>query len=183
MDSIYQPIADMCKKRQIKSIANIPFGTSLEKAEPILRNKFGTPKKIPGKNAIIFENIKYAGYDFDYVDFSFQSDGVNTYMNSCVFIIYATSLTDAIEKEKMLANVVLRKYNMEEYKDNNGNPMHAGGYSPLWNGDWKTFNTPEYMCAIHTYILKITGDLTIQINKPYAVRIMYGPYSYVKEEF
>lgn len=39
------------------------------------------------------------------------------------------------------------------------------------------------MCAIHTYILKITGDLTIQINKPYAVRIMYGPYSYVKEEF
>ena len=49
-------------------------------------------------------------------------------MNSCVFIIYATSLTDAIEKEKMLANVVLRKYNMEEYKDNNGNPMHAGGY-------------------------------------------------------
>lgn len=58
-------------------------------------------------------------------------------MNSCVFIIYATSLTDAIEKEKMLANVVLRKYNMEEYKDNNGNPMHAGGYSPLWNGDWK----------------------------------------------
>nr|WP_302934688.1 hypothetical protein [uncultured Prevotella sp.] len=183
MDSIYQPIADMCKKRQIKSIANIPFGTSLEKAEPILRNKFGTPKKIPGKNAIIFENIKYAGYDFDYVDFSFQSDGVNTYMNSCVFIIYATSLTDAIEKEKMLANVVLRKYNMEEYKDNNGNPMHVGGYSPLWNGDWKTFNTPEYMCAIHTYILKITGDLTIQINKPYAVRIMYGPYSYVKEEF
>lgn len=104
-------------------------------------------------------------------------------MNSCVFIIYATSLTDAIEKEKMLANVVLRKYNMEEYKDNNGNPMHAGGYSPLWNGDWKTFSTPEYMCAIHTYILKITGDLNIQINKPYAVRIMYGPYCYVKEEF
>lgn len=49
MDSIYQPFADMYKKRQIKSIANIPFGTSLEKAEPILRNKFGTPQKIPGK--------------------------------------------------------------------------------------------------------------------------------------
>ena len=38
MDSIYQPFADMYKKRQIKSIANIPFGTSLEKAEPIVRN-------------------------------------------------------------------------------------------------------------------------------------------------
>jgi len=183
MDSIYQPIADMYKKRQIKSIANIPFGTSLEKAEPILRNKFGSPINLQESNVISFENIKYAGYDFNFVHFLFQSDGVNTYMNSCIFITNATSLTDAIEKEKTQANVVLRKYNMEEYKDNNGNPMHAGGYSPLWNGDWKTFNTPEYMCAIHTDIIKYSDDLSKKTNTPYSVRIIYGPYSYVKEEF
>lgn len=183
MDSIYQPVADMYKKRQIKSIANIPFGTSLEKAEPILRNKFGTPINLQESNVISFENIKYAGYDFNYVHFLFQSDGVNTYMNSCIFVTNATNLTDAIEKEKMLANVVLSKYNMEEHKDNNGNPWHTGGFSPLWNGDWKTFSTPEYMCAIHTDIIKYPDDLSKKTNNPYSVRIIYGPYSYVKEEF
>lgn len=136
MDSIYQPIADMCKKDKSNPQQIFHLALLSKKQNPFSEINLELPKNTR-KNAIIFENIKYAGYDFDYVDFSFQSDGVNTYMNSCVFIIYATSLTDAIEKEKMLANVVLRKYNMEEYKDNNGNPMHAGGYSPLWNGDWK----------------------------------------------
>lgn len=183
MDSIFQPIADKLQHEQIKTIGGIPFGISRDKAETMLRNKFGTPEYNPNTTIISFKDIKYAGRDFAMAHFGFQSDGFYTYMNSCIFITNANSLSDAIEKEKNIADNLLSKYNLVEGKDANGNPTHGGGYSPLWNGDWKTLDFTEYGIGIHTDILKYEDDLVKVFGIPYAVRIIYGPYNYAKEEF
>lgn len=183
MDSIFQPIADEMQHKQVKTIGGIPFGISRDKAETMLRNKFGMPEYIPHTTTISFKNIKYAGYDFDAVHFGFQSDGLNSYMNSCIFIINANSLSDAIEKEKNIADNLLSKYNLVEEKDSNGYPTHGGGFSPLWNGDWKTLDARESWGGLHTDIIKYEDDLMKVFGIPYSVRIIYGPYNYVKEEF
>lgn len=183
MDSVFQPLADKMQLEQVKNIGGVPFGISHEKAEVMLKNKFGTPEYNPGTTTISFKNIKYAGYDFDMIHFLFQSDGINTYMNSCIFITYANSLSDAIEKEKDIADKLLSKYKLFEEKDSNGNPMHGGGFSPLWDGDWKTLDFAEYGVGIHTDIIQYKDDLVKAFEIPYAVRIIYGPYNYVKEEF
>lgn len=183
MDSLYQPIADKLQKQQIKTIGGVPFGISHDKAEIMLRNKFGRPDYNPSSNTLSFKNIKYGGRDFDAIHFLFQSDGVNTYLNACIFITNASSLSDAIEKEKNIAENVLSKYDMQEYEDSDGNPTYTGGMSPLWNGDWKTIDFMLYGGGIHTDILKYKSDLVKIYGVPYAVRIIYGPYDYVKEEF
>lgn len=110
MDSIYQPIADKIAKDQVKTIGGIPFGISHSKAEVMLRNKFGIPNSDPSTTTLSFNNIKYAGHDFASVYFMFQSDGINSYLNGCIFITKARSLSDAIEKEKYIADEVLSKY-------------------------------------------------------------------------
>lgn len=183
MDSIFQLIVDKFKTEQVKSIGGIPFGISHEKAETMLRNKFGIPEYNSLTTVISFKNIKYAGLDFDNVHFLFQSDGINTYMNSCIFLTHATSLSEAIKIEKNIADNVLNKYTLFEEKDEKGYPTHGGGFSPLWDGDWKTFNIVEYGIGIHTDIIKYSNDLVKIYGIPYAVRIIYGPYNYVKEEF
>ena len=107
MDSLFQPIADKLLKEQVKTIGGIPFGISHDKAETMLRNKFGSPEYNPSSTTLSFMDIKYAGHDFAAVHFLFQSDGLDSYLNACIFIINASSLTDAIEKEKNVADNIL----------------------------------------------------------------------------
>ena len=102
MDSIYQPVADKIAKEQVKTIGGIPFVISHSKAEVMLRNKFGIPNSDPSTTTLFFRDIKYAGHDFASVYFMFQSDGINSYLNGCVFITNASSLSDAIKKEKYM---------------------------------------------------------------------------------
>ena len=183
MDSLYQPLADKLLKEQVKTIGGIPFGISHDKAETMLRNKFGSPEFNPSSTTLSFKNIKYAGHDFDAVHFLFQSDGLDSYLNACIFIVNAGSLADAIEKEKNIANNILSKYTLFEDKDSNGYPTHGGGMSPLWDGRWTTLDFAKYGNGIHTDIIKYESDLVKVYGNPYAVRIIYGPYDYVKEEF
>ena len=123
------------------------------------------------------------GVIFPAVLFLFQSDGLDSYLNACIFIINASSLTDAIEKEKNVADNILSKYTLFEDKDSNGYPTHGGGMSPLWDGRWTTLDFAKYGTGIHTDIIKYENNLVKVYGNPYAVRIIYGPYDYVKEEF
>ncbi len=120
---------------------------------------------------------------FQKVYFLFQSDGLNSYLNSCVFITNANSLDDAIEKEKYISDIVLSKYDLLEVNPSDENPSHCGGISPLWDGRWNTLDLAEYGPAVCTDIIKYDSELVDVFGIPYAVRIMYGPYYYVKEEF
>lgn len=170
------------QKDQVKSIAGIPFGISKEKALSMLKNKFGEPRTVTN-SYIAFENIKYARFEFDAVLFEFQSDGTNTFLNSCTFGKYASSFSKALDLESEYAQTLSEKYHrVSRIADENGNPMHACGYSPLWNGILKDMDLDSHIAAIHTSI--IPNDSPYQKDdEKYMVRLIYGPYNYVKEEF
>ncbi len=142
----------------------------------MLEKKFGIAEYISSSKLLYYKNVKYAGHDFDSVVFSFQSDGINSYLNTCVFVIDVKSLAEAIEKEKYVSETMLSRYKMLGLKDKNGYPYHTGGISPRWDGRWYTFSTEPYEEGLHTDIIRNDKD-------SYFVRIYYGPYNYVNEEF
>lgn len=102
MDSsqvVVDSIVEANLKEQITAIGGIPFGISREKALPVLRNKYGEEDYLSDNKHIVFKNIKYAGVDFNSVYFLFQSDGINSYFNACIFILNAKTKKEAIDKQ------------------------------------------------------------------------------------
>lgn len=118
---------------------------------------------------ICYRNVNYAGIMFDDIIFLFQSDGYKSYMNGCAFILKATSMHQAKEKQEILYNKLRYKYDMKEGEDDNGNKYYYGGYSPV----------PLDGFGFSIDIIKYEKNP----NVPYAARLMYGRYNYVKEEF
>ena len=158
------------------------FWINKEKALSILKNKYGEPFGSSGLK-FLFESISYAGQNFSTALFSFQSDGANTYLNSCIFVKYAKTFSEALDYEKELADILSEKYtNMYRIPDENGNPMHVCGISPFWNGNMRDLTTSDN-AAIHTSIIATDYDSELRTGAKYYVRIIYGPYNYVKEEF
>ena len=83
--------------QQVHNIGGIPFGISREEALSRLRNKYGEPE-YNQSSRVMFKNIKYAGRDFSAVLFLFESDGINSYLNSCIFVNDAKTKSEAIKK-------------------------------------------------------------------------------------
>ena len=170
------------RKDQVFSIANVDFGTSCKEAEGKLKNKFGEPYFLSSNNKLQFKNIKYGGLDFNSVFFLFQSDGNNTYLNCCIFIREAKDYAQALEFEQEYANILSRKYTkVFSEVDEKGNPFHFCGFSPLWDGTLQ--GSYEAGVAIHTDIMKYDEEVARNLQYQYAVRLIYGPFNYVKEEF
>lgn len=184
LDSLYSSFEEKYKNQQVTNIGGIPFGISREEALPILRNKYGeemyNPKK---KNILSFNNIKYAGVDFNTVHFLFQSDGINSYFNTCIFVLNADTEKEAIDKQKKMSDILSKKYELSCVKDAYGLDSYGGGVSPLWDGHWSSLLKEEYLTAIHTDIIKYDEELAKDTGIKYATRIIYGPYNYIKEEF
>lgn len=157
------------ERQTIKEICGIPFGSSYEKVKEVLYNKYGTPSIFSDKTKISYENKSYAGISFDNIIFLFQSDGYKSYLNGCVFILEATSLAKAKEKRELLYEKLRWKYNMKEDVDDDGIKYYYGGYSPI----------PYDGFGFAIDIIKYNNRSSI----PYAARLMYGRYNYVKEEF
>ena len=172
------------KKEQIKGVGGILFGISKEQALPILRNKYGREEDHLSDNKdIVFKNIKYAGVDFNSVHFLFQSDGINSYFNTCIFVLNAKTKKEVVDKQKEMRNILSKKYNLSSFKDDNGFDLYAGGISPLWDGSWKSFIEGKYTAAVRIDIINYTEELARSSGIKYSVRIIYGPFNYVKEEF
>lgn len=171
------------RKDQVFSIANVDFGTSRKEAERKLKRKFGNPSFLSSNNKLLFDNVKYGGFDFKSVFFLFQSDENNSFLNCCIFIREAKDYAQALDIEKEYADILSRKYiKVVSEVDDNGNPYHYCGFSPLWDGTLQ--GSFEAGVAIHTNIMKYDEDLVKEIKCfPYAVRLIYGPFNYVKEEF
>ena len=157
------------ERQTVKEICGIPFGSSYDKAEEVLENKYGKKSFLSDKTKIYYMNENYAGITFDNIIFLFQSDGYKSYMNGCVFILEANSLRQAKEKQEMLYKTLRNKYEMEEDVDDNGNKFYFGGHSPV----------PFDGFGFSIEIIKYKN----RPNTPYAARLMYGRYNYVKEEF
>ena len=157
------------EKQTVKEICSVPFGTSREKAEEILENKYGTSSYLSDKDKIIYNYKNYAGIAFDEIIFLFQSDGYNSFFNGCVFILDAKNLAQAKEKRDLLYKKLRNKYDMDSGIDKNGNKYYIGGFSPVAYFD----------SAFVIDIIKYDDSP----KTPYAARLMYGRYNYVKEEF
>lgn len=182
MDSIFQTLENNLKRQQVKNIGGISFGISREEAMELLKNKYGEPVYNPGSTVISFRNIKYAGYDFDSVHFLFQSDGTNSFFNSCIFIKEAKTQKKAVEEQENLYKVLCDKYELSKAETENGLNTYGGGISPLWDGHWYSL-IDEYYTALHTDIIQYESDLVEIYGNKYAARLIYGPYNYIKEEF
>ena len=160
---------EMNRERQtVREICGIPFGSSYEKAEEVLDNKYGSSSYLSDKNTIIYLNKSYGGILFDRIMFLFQSDGYKSYMNGCVFVLEATSLSDAKEKCDRLYRNLSLKYDIVEGVDDNGNKFYYGGRSPV-----------PFGIGFSIDIIKYDN----KSKNSYAARLMYGQYNYVKEEF
>lgn len=158
------------EKQKVKEICGIQFGTSYEKTKRMLENKYGLPDYNPDKTHIVYTNKSYAGISFNSIHFFFQSDGLNSYFNGCIFVLEANSLREAEQKCKLLYNKLSEKYIIVSDKDSDGNVYYYGGISPIPD-DEKT--------AFAIDILKYN----IRNSVPYAARLVYGRYNYVKEDF
>ena len=160
---------EMNRERQtVREICGIPFGSSYEKAEEILDNKYGSSSFLSDKNTIIYLNKSYGGILFDKIMFLFQSDGYKSYMNGCVFVLEATSLSDAKEKRDRLYRNLSLKYDIVEGVDDNGIKYYYGGRSPV-----------PFGIGFSIDIIKYDN----KSKNSYAARLMYGRYNYVVEEF
>ena len=159
------------KKETVKEICGIPFGTSIEEARTMLENKYGFPEYDSDKMSIRYKHKSYAGIMFDTIYFLFESDGLRSYMNGCIFILDAETLKEAQKKQDKLREKLSEKYYLLPQKDDNKNTYYIGGYAPIGEG-----------LAFSIDIIKYDKKLA-RLYVPYAVRLMYGRYHYVKEEF
>lgn len=50
-------------------------------------------------------------------------------------------------------------------------------------GSWKSFLEGNYTGAVHIDIINYDEELAQNAGFEYSVRIIYGPFNYVKEEF
>ena len=171
-ENLMKALMESSKQNQtVKEICGIPFGTSIEEAKTMLENKYGYPEYSSDKMVVTYKHKSYAGIRFDTIHFLFESDGVHSFMNGCVFILNAETLREAKKKRDMLYEKLNEKYYMLSDKDENGNTFYVGGYAPIGDG-----------CAFVINILKYEKELA-RLYNPYAARLMYGTYKYVKEEF
>lgn len=160
------------KKQTVREICGVPFGSSYDEAKRILESKYGYPEYYPDRTTISYKNKNYAGLNFDAIHFLFQSDGHKSYMSGCIFIMNANSLSEAKAKQDILYKKLSEKYLMLDGVDSNGSKYYYGGYSPLEDGS----------LAFTIDILKYDDKLS-KLFYPYAARLTYGRYDYVKEEF
>lgn len=159
------------EKYAIREICGIPFGTDYKKVKDILYNKYGYPDYNPDKMHVVYYNKIYGGIEFNSIHFMFQSDGYKSYMNCVVFIIEVDNLREARKIQNRLKEKLEEKYILFSEDDENGNKIWSGGLSPV----------DEMKSGFVIRIMKY--DKSLNTKHSYFVRLNYGPYNYVKEEF
>ena len=112
------------RAQQVKSIGGIDFGISRYEASIKLRNKFGEPEYFQNRNVIPFKNVKYAGRDFSSAIFMFESDGINSYLNSCVFVNEAKTRSEALTIMEGLKKDLEIRYVISSFDGENGFPVY-----------------------------------------------------------
>lgn len=181
---IWDHFNESARSIQTKSICGVEFGCSKEEAMRILNNKYGSPMYNPSnENVVSYEKQKYAGVDFDNIHFLFQSDGRNSYFNACIFVISAKSLSKAKQLQKFLAEKMEEKYRLTWIDEDTDEPQFYGGVSPLWNESYNIEDTLTKFYAFRSDIMEYDKDLVKKIGYSHSVRLIYGPYQYVEEEF
>lgn len=179
---VQESMEESLKSQQVHSIGGIPFGISRDDALSRLKNKYGEPEYNPKSTVLTFKHIKYAGRDFSSVHFLFESDGIKSYLNACIFVKDAKTKSEANKLIEALKNDLEKKYNVSSAEGENGFMTYGGGISPVWDGKISTFKD-EYFTAWHTDVIEYESNLSDVFGIKYGVRLIYGPYRYINEEF
>lgn len=149
------------------SIAGVAFGSSYIQAAKILKDKFGVPDT-EERERIVFVDKKYGGFNFDLVTFGFQYGEGKSYFNRCIFIKTFKTSSEAKDFRDLFAQKLRRDYSLNEFISDNKFKGYEGGVDPT-NGEPYGFS------------LDIVSP-TREVNF-YGVRLYYGPYDYVNENF
>lgn len=175
----FDELNERARSVQVHSICGVKFGTSRQEAQEVLRNKFGKEDYISStENRLYYKNQNYAGINFGSIIFLFQADYKSTYLSTCIFVKEAKSFRDAKEKQKELASILEDKYAITWSDEETDEPMFSGGVSPLWTESMGIFSAIG--SGFHSDIIKYDIE---GIDYTYGVRLIYGPYDYVKDEF
>lgn len=184
MDSSFVGRENYYRKQQVKSVCGIDFGATLGTARRISQKKFGISDDYSFKERkeLSYTGVQYAGHFFSNLYLMFQSKGTKSYFNYCIFVNHVGTLDEAKRLVKVYAKDYLKKYNLHPVNGEGENPKYMGGVSPLWNGRWYKL-TIEDLAAVCVDIIEYSASVAEETGYPYAVRISYGPFNYVKEEF
>lgn len=182
MDSFYITRENYFREEQVKSICGIDFGSTYEVTRRKSQKKFGTPTFYSNETTLVYDYITYGGVNFSKLIFLFQSDGERTYFYRCIFAKNVKTLDEAKDLIKEYAEGILKRYNLISVNKEDESPLYIGGVSPLWNGRWYRL-TMEDITAVRVDVIEQNSSSEEKTEYPYAVRIVYGPFNYVKEEF
>lgn len=164
------------KYNLITEICNVPFGSTYEDAKRILTDKYGDYDYLNStKDDMIFTKKKYAAVDFDTMHFMFQSDGERSYFNAAILCISCKSKVEAIRMKQRMHEMLSKRYSGFVNMDGNDVYLSMGGMSPIPSDQ-------NYGFGVRIDILDYGKNGQI-LGTPYCVRIIYGPYEYVKEDF
>ena len=160
----------------ITEICNVPFGSTYEDAKSILTDKYGDYDYLSStKDDLVYKNKKYAGVDFDVMHFMFQSNGERSYFNTAILCMNCRSKADAIRTKQRMHDTLSKRYSAFVNMDGDDLYLSMGGISPV-----PTERNYGFGVRIDIVDYGKSGQV---LGTPYGVRIIYGPYDYVKEEF
>lgn len=149
------------------SIAGVSFGSTYSEASKILQEKFGKPDT-EEKDQLIFVGKGYGGFYFDLLIFGFQYGDGRSYLNKCIFLKAFKTSSEAKEFREIFAQKLGKDYTLNEYVGNNKFKGYKGGSDP----------TDDESFGFFLDVLPPEGPI-----KEYGVRLYYGPYNYVTENF
>lgn len=169
------------EKNTVKEIAGIPFGCSYDAAATVLYNKFGKAY-YSDQSAIVYKHIFYSGESFSTVAFRFQSDGKSDYFCGALFAIYVRNIDEALKVKERFHHRLAERYPSTSLIDEK---LSAGGLPPVpyrrtvsFSNMQKGNNISDFGFGFEISVMSQDED-----DYPYFVRIKYGPYEYVKEDF
>lgn len=166
----------IAEANKVYEISNIPFGSSYEEAISVLESKYGDYDYLfSTKDRVLYKNKKYAGVDFSSLYFLFQSDGRKSYFNGAIFCIDCKSKSEAISTKSWLHEKLSKRYTAFMNLDNEEEYLSVGGIPPVPTESSLGF-------GVRIDILDYGDDGKV-LGTPYGVRLVYGPYNYVNEEF
>lgn len=101
------------------------------------------------------------------------------------FTLVAKNRTAAAECLQRLRFILRKKYNLYKVKDEFGFITFSGGLSPFWDGSFEALinDNVDIHNGFHTDVIEIDADIRKYAGYKYVVRLIYGPYNYVVEEF
>lgn len=156
---------------KVNEICGVRFGSSYRVVKRQLKKKYGEPYSAMDGKVIYYSKVVYGGIYFDIIMFSFQFDGMKSFLNDVIFIKESDNLETAESYREQIYNKLSEKYIVFSSTDSYGNKAYYGGVSPISEGK-----------AFQIDIMKY--DLNDGVMKhPYSTRLRYGPFDYVKDDF